>query len=133
MISARAFTFGFDIKSPVRSVLYHLWSRDLRKGINILNIYVLGVFWSHESPTIRENSIKRVKDILMKKIVDDKYGLGNVRSIENYWLYAGADINTQMLLRKHEPWTLPLDFKELKDQYYILPENEDLEYMRVHF
>lgn len=115
-MSARFFTHGWDLKGPTHSLVYHLWKREHRK-----------TFWSHNDETKRVASVKKVKDILTGALTDQRYGLGRVKSIQDYWNYIGVDFNTKKVLRPHDPWTLPSDFTTIKDMYRIRPENETLQ------
>ena len=88
--SARLFTHGWDLFEPDQMVLYHWWGRD----------------FAHPRPyrdfgTERQkHSFMRVKHLLRfdasgatAAIVElDKYGLGTVRSIDDYWAFAGIDL-----------------------------------------
>lgn len=114
-MGARFFTHGWDLKGPTHSLVYHLWKRDHRK-----------TFWNHNDENKRQQSVQKIKSILMGSVVDPKYGLGTARNIQEYWKYIGVDFNTKALYRPSDPWTLPPDFQPIKDAFRIFPENETL-------
>lgn len=102
-MAARLFTHGFDLVGPCFSVVYHLWDRSYRK-----------TFWEHEIITERDKSIQLIKNIMNGVIIDEKYGLGSIRTINEFWDYLGVDFNKKKFTRKRKPWTLPKNFKILK-------------------
>jgi len=101
-MGVRALSHGFDLVGPRFSVIYHLWKRDYRK-----------TFWDHDISDERDKSIKKIKDIMTGKIIDEKYGMGNKRSWIEIQDYLGIDFEKQKFTRSRQPWKLPKDFRIL--------------------
>jgi [Skp1-protein]-hydroxyproline N-acetylglucosaminyltransferase len=101
-MAARLFTHGYDLYGPMRSVVYHLWKRDYRK-----------TYWSHDVVVERNKSIERIKDIMTGKIVDTKYGMGNVRTWKEFCDYLGIDHDNRSFTREKKPWSAPKDLRQL--------------------
>jgi len=92
LFSARLFTNGYNFYTPAVSVVGHHYERKGKPK-----------FWDNKTHyrVCRDKAIKRVKHILgliPLEQVDkeyrqqiDRYGLGSVRTIEDYWKYNGVD------------------------------------------
>jgi GT2 family glycosyltransferase len=91
--STRAWTSGWDIFSPNRPVIFHLWDRSQRPG-----------HWRDEpkrSSELRLRTERRVAHLVgieptadREALVDlDRYGLGTVRSIAAYQAFSGVDFS----------------------------------------
>lgn len=92
--AARAWTHGWDIFSPHQCVIYHLWDRKTRPG-----------HWG-DFPAISSGLSKNTDDrvahlVGMQRCNDaeilkelDAYGLGTVRSLEEYQRFAGINFAT---------------------------------------
>lgn len=107
LMSARAFTHGWDLKGPTHSIVYHLWSRDYRK------VYYNEV----DNLKKRNQSIKFIKNLLLGKIKDPICTFGTKRTMKEFWNYIGVDFENKTFTRSHRPWKLPKDFKPLQDEY----------------
>lgn len=110
-LSARLWTHGFDIVSPTHSVVYHYWKREYRK-----------TYWENDKDALRRESIQHITDIMNRKKVDPKYGLGEVRSIDQFWDYLGVDFHLKKFTRGKSPWKLPPNYVEFKDTFLLNPQ-----------
>lgn len=114
LMAVRYFTHGFDLMNATHSVLFHLWVRKYRKTMwekDVKNGY------NGDNVKQRDNSIQWVNDICTGKVVDDKYGLGQVRSFQDYWRYAGLDPFKKTTIRK--PWAPDFSVGELDDEFVV--------------
>lgn len=101
LFSARLWTNGFNFYTPIISVTGHHYTRKGKPK-----------FWSDlkNFESCRRKAITRVKYILKMESSDkvdnqflaeiDKYGLGSVRSIEEYWKYNNIDIDKAKKTKK---------------------------------
>jgi hypothetical protein len=60
-----------------------------------------------------------VKDILTGKKIDDKYGLGKVRTWTEFWDYLGLDPISYKEIRPREPWKTPATYNRICDKFNI--------------
>lgn len=88
LVSSRAWTHGWDIYTPSEQIVFHEFTRAESP-----KYWALG--------TDDSDGVKRVKYILGLRDDPgplsrglDRYGLGKVRSIEDYWKFAGIDPRT---------------------------------------
>jgi [Skp1-protein]-hydroxyproline N-acetylglucosaminyltransferase len=101
LLTARAFTHGFEIMVPTEVVFYHEWNRGYRVN-----------FYANEG--LRKKGIKWIQDILSDKIVDPVFGLGNIRTIKHFWDYAGVCFEKRIFTRPlGQPFVPPSDWKPL--------------------
>lgn len=91
LLSARAFTAGYDTYTPSEDIVYHLYTREGEPKI-----------WTDKTytDTIAHDKIK----IIMKLKKGDasvygRYGLGNKRTIEEFYEFAGIDINNKKIVK----------------------------------
>jgi len=92
--AARLWTNGFDILTPTTNISFHYYTRqDERK------------FW--ENVRNDSDAVRRVKYLLklspqkplfLTKHLD-KYGLGTVRPLQDYWNYMGLDYNNRIIFK----------------------------------
>jgi hypothetical protein len=88
--SARLWTFGYDIFQPEKNYVYHYWAKPMSKSAK----------YKSNKQQLQKFSIDRVNHLLKIKPCNDenvltdleKYGLGNVRSLESFWLFGGIDL-----------------------------------------
>ncbi len=94
--SIRFWTHGYDIFTPSENIIFHYYTRSNEPKI-----------WTDKTYT-DENALNKVKTLLgihKLPIVPDlnhnmeKYGLGNIRTIKDYFDFAGIDLNTQSVSR----------------------------------
>ncbi|MEY4370980.1 MAG: hypothetical protein RIQ48_696 [Pseudomonadota bacterium] len=91
-LSVRAFTHGYDFYSPYRQYIWHEYTREGRPK-----------HWEDHTTSSLTGEVSGNRDILAKKKVRQlfeqenhninigKYGLGNIRSLHDYEIYAGID------------------------------------------
>ena len=89
--SVRFYTNGWDVYTPTENIVFHEYIRSDKPK-----------FWSDDPHYSDEDAMNKVKyylklkngDKLSKemKINIDKYGLGKVRSLEDYYKFAGINI-----------------------------------------
>lgn len=100
-IAIRAFTSGYDLYSPSVEIAYHIYSRDHRK-----------TFWelTHQKPLevlsrfrlyyklgmIKEVNIPKEYRAILNNVND--YGLGSIRTLEEYEKDAGANLREEELI-----------------------------------
>lgn len=94
LYSARLWTNGWNIFTPTKNVIYHYYIRDKNPK-----------FWSDIKDIDEDDALNKVKYLLQlekmsKKNIDknirinlDKYGLGTVRTIYDYYDFAGIKLN----------------------------------------
>lgn len=100
LLSARAFTNGYDIMVPSQCKIYHEWSRAYRVN-----------FAANE--TIRQESLKWLRSILDETLFDEKYGIGKIRSLQDYWDYIGVNYKTKTIINKTNPFVPPSSWKSI--------------------
>jgi len=89
LLSARAWTNGFDIFTPRVNICLHHYLREEKPK-----------FWNDQKGTSYEaeksTSESRARRILgiEAPLISDQYGLGRARSIDEYWAFAGIDPST---------------------------------------
>lgn len=96
--SSRAWTHGYDFYSPHKDIVGHWYDRGPKRQSPFISS-------KRESNKLRKASELRVKylwNILPKKdwkkaeLTDiEKYGLGNKRSLDEFWKFAGIDLNKE--------------------------------------
>jgi hypothetical protein len=94
--SIRFYTFGWDIFTPTENVVFHEYTRAEKPKI-----------WTDNPYYSDEEAFKKVKQYLHLiedsnigirddvKVNMDKYGLGNVRNLQDYFNFAGIDIKNK--------------------------------------
>lgn len=103
LYSARAWTHGYDFfTAPVNIVLHKYYRKDEPKFWNDLSS------WDAE----QKKSAERARRILglSKPVIrpgEDPHGLGNVRSIDEYWAFAGLDPKAKTSKSKEKFCHLP--------------------------
>lgn len=107
MMAARYWTSGFDLYAPNFSVLYHLWDRTYRK-----------TFFSIDNRALQKQSAAFVKQLLTGKVQDKEYGLGDKRTIWDFWQYVGLDPIEKKELIPKDKWKPPKSYKIPKDKFY---------------
>ncbi|KAJ0398373.1 hypothetical protein ATCC90586_000710 [Pythium insidiosum] len=85
-MSARLWTHGWDFFAPSAMPIYHLWSRAYRPVFQELE--------SDERRDAREESMKRVADLLLEREPRSPFGLGGVRTMQQYEQHIGVSFAT---------------------------------------
>ena len=126
-ISARGWTHGYDFYAPVRSVAYHDYSPARKKGRRL--------FWENEQdPTVARAALRRLQATIgliddASAIAEAPYGLGNRRTLEDYYRFAGLNVSLRRV-SKICPYVLSgkmdADF-----QPFLRPSGLDLAAARV--
>ncbi len=88
LMSARLWTAGYDFFCLGRVVCYHLWERKHRPN-----------FFSLVDKVVQDRSLERVRDLLSGRIVDERFGLGSVRTVQQYWEHCGVDFDKKTYAR----------------------------------
>lgn len=90
--SIRFYTHGWDIFTPTENIVFHEYTRADKPKIWTDNPYYSDVpaFDKVKHYLKLIDNDKKVPDYLQFNL--DKYGLGNVRSLEDYYNFAGIDI-----------------------------------------
>lgn len=84
--SARLWTSGYDFFTPLDNIVYHQYSR---KGAPKFWQDVKG-FHSQQAETLRK--VRRLLGLEQPPVTGYQYGMGKVRSLEDYWKFAGVDV-----------------------------------------
>jgi hypothetical protein len=102
--SARVWTSGYDIYSPTKVTIYHLYNRSKQPHVwddkktfddtDALNKtkYILG---------LQDNENKPIPEYLKENI--DKYGLGTKRTIQDFFDFAGIDVKNKTIYKNFCP------------------------------
>ena len=126
-LALRSWTSGYDIYYPNKTISYHFYTRKGEKRHSDVDKF----WWK-----IHDSSMKRVEDILSGKL-KDKYGLGKVRTLQEYADFSKVDYIKRVILipethyfNKTKFVKLGLDwtendnykFKELEDgdEFYLI-------------
>jgi [Skp1-protein]-hydroxyproline N-acetylglucosaminyltransferase len=95
LLSVRFWTHGWDIYSPDKNIIFHHYTRSDEPKV-----------WN-DKKFDSQDAMKKVKYYL--KMIDkkdvpeklqkelDRYGLGKIRSIEDYYKFAGIDVNNKKI------------------------------------
>jgi len=127
-LSIRSYTLGYDIFHPHKNVLYHYYLRDGRKKHwddftqSTKNDAIVDKTWCE----MNDYSLKRLRHLLREEdnnIDLGEYGLGNVRTFEEYENYAGINFK----LRRLHPETIKgiaPPIKNITTDWYKIEEKE---------
>ena len=118
-IASRGWTHGYDFYSPQRDIVGHYYNNGPKRRSPHVGS-------NHESHGLRDKSEKRLnymwglwdvrypneKGLSREEIAKkaelrelDKYGLGNKRSLEDFWKFAGIDpVNNNITVFKEALW-----------------------------
>jgi len=97
LIAARLFTKGWNTYNPIDSICYHNFSRRVGQPSH----------WRDDPTWYRDqqNSMKRLKKVLRRPTADppedflkemDKYGVGHLRTLDEYWKFSKIDWNLKI-------------------------------------
>lgn len=102
--SARVWTSGYDIYSPTENVVYHLYTRsdqphvwDDNKKYNDKDAVNKAKLILNLDPTVEGKVPENLKDNI------DKYGLGNKRTIQQFFEFAGIDVQNKKITKNFCP------------------------------
>jgi len=90
--SIRFYTFGWDIFTPTENVVFHEYTRSEKPKIWTDNPYYsdMEAFKKVQKYLEMIDSSSGIRDDVATNM--DKYGLGNVRSLKDYFEFAGIDM-----------------------------------------
>ena len=103
LYSARMWTHGWNIYAPSKNILYHFYGRSkaervwsvkgnrwaFHQAISVQRVqHLLQVTWKNSTKLIVPAGMKTDPRV-MREI--HKYGLGGVRSLSDYWIFAKVD------------------------------------------
>lgn len=85
LLSARFFTHGWDVFTPSQNVVKHHYERKNSPK-----------FWTDISgyrnkQLVSVERVKRLLGLLLPPIMHDRYGMGSVRSLQEFWDFSGLD------------------------------------------
>jgi hypothetical protein len=94
LLSIRAWTNGYDIYTPSENLMFHLYTRKDENKI-----------WTDNKTYKDDDAVEKAKYIigLENKIPEylkesaKKYGIGNIRSLQEYYKFAGIDIKNKKI------------------------------------
>ena len=127
----RYYTYGWDFYAPGINICYHLLKRDYRP-----------TFWEQlhkqkcvvddatrkDRKLLEDQSVRRIRLLLYGKLQDDKYGVGDVRTIQEWEQYTGIDIQNQIAQpRSFHGLTPDADKDEI---YFKMPKVNQLQISR---
>jgi hypothetical protein len=91
LLSARAYTSGYDVYGPTEDIVYHLYTRADEPKI-----------WSDKQYSDKVGH-EKIRVIMKLKEGDasvyGRYGMGNKRTIEEFYEFAGIDIKNKKILK----------------------------------
>ena len=90
LLSIRFWTHGWNIYTPSENIMFHYYTREKEPKI-----------WTDVKYS-DEEAINRVKSLIGlndKPIIDEKYGLGQTRTLNNYYDFAGIDVKNKKILK----------------------------------
>lgn len=96
MTSARAWSWGWDVFTPNLNIVYHFYTRSNEPKIWDKPDY------SDQPAHTKVQAILRLIDTQVPKELSrnlDRYGLGSVRSVEDFFKFVGIDIRTKEVVR----------------------------------
>jgi [Skp1-protein]-hydroxyproline N-acetylglucosaminyltransferase len=84
--SARLWTAGYDFFTPLQNIVYHFYERKgAPKFWNDIKKFQAG-----QATTLRK--VRQLLGLEQPPIQGYRYGMGSVRSLEDYWKFAGVDV-----------------------------------------
>jgi hypothetical protein len=97
LLSARAYTSGYDVFTPSENIAFHFYTRSDSPKIWTDNPYYSDL-----------EAFDRIKCSLKLKnyrcvYIDEKYGLGNVRTLESFYDFTGIDTKSQTTHKSFGP------------------------------
>lgn len=101
--SIRFYTNGWDIYTPTENIIFHAYTRADRPKIWTDNPYYSDMDAFEKVKyylQMNDHDINRIKDENIKNNAH-KYGLGNVRTLQNYYESCGIDIKNQTISKNH--------------------------------
>jgi hypothetical protein len=93
MHSIRIWTSGYDIYTPNENIAFHEYTRSEKPKI-----------WTDKKYSDKE-AFQKVKELIglskqeNKTLINYKYGLGNIRSLDDYYTFAGIDIKNKKVTK----------------------------------
>jgi len=119
-MAMKYFTNGYNLFTPTKNFVYHLWDRSYRK-----------TFWSLENRNLKNESVKRVSKFLLGKYISknekrDNLVLGNERTIEDFELYTGINFKIKSTIRNLlGTWNLPKELEFFINKKLSRPKKLD--------
>lgn len=108
LLSARAYTAGYDTYGPTEDIVYHYYTRENEPKI-----------WTDKA---YRDDVAHDKILILMKLKEGtvdagRYGMGTKRTLEDYYSFAGIDIKNRKITKNfcsgkidpyHEPLEVPL-------------------------
>jgi len=100
LMNVRLWTHGYDFYAPGRSIIYHLWDRSYRPTFR--QVTIEGREEQEKGALLRVKYILGIVDDIDEryKVELDKFGLGTVRSLDNYQEFSGINLTTKTIENK---------------------------------
>jgi len=119
-LSARAYTSGYDFFHPTKPIVWHEYIREkqIKHWTDHTTENGFLTTWHSRSEKGKERARYLLGIEKNKKINFNKYGLGKIRSIHEYELYAGLRFSTKQVHK------YAYDLNNVYDYAKILDENE---------
>jgi hypothetical protein len=96
--SIRFYTHGWDIFTPTQNVVFHEYTRATKPKIWTDNPYYIDVpAFDKVKYYLKLMDNVNVRDDLKYNL--EKYGLGSVRSLEDYYKFAGIDLENKKVYK----------------------------------
>lgn len=83
--SARLYTSGIDVLTPTEEIAFHYYTREGRPH------------FTDTGKTDASTALGKIRDIAIHGIHDENYGLGNKRSLQEFYNFAGIDLNEKII------------------------------------
>jgi hypothetical protein len=90
LLSTRFWTNGWDIYTPSENIAYHFYTREnepkIWTDLNYSDINAL-------------EKVKKMLELNNNTFVDNYYGLGKIRSLKDYYEFAGIDVKNRKVVK----------------------------------
>lgn len=102
-MSLRLFTHGYDFFSPINNIVHHLTTRKYRPTF-WEQVYRRNCVVDEDTrqfrKTLEANGVERLQKIIAGQLEDPIYGLGHVRTIQQWEAFTGIDLKTKKVQRR---------------------------------
>ena len=102
--SARLYTSGIDVMTPTEEIAFHYYTREGRPH------------FTDTGKTDASTALEKIRNIAIYGKHDENYGLGNKRSLQDFYNFAGIDLK-QKIIKKNFCKINDMEEKENYDYY----------------
>jgi hypothetical protein len=97
LLSARAYTAGYDIYNPSENLVFHFYTREKAPKIWSDKTYKDDDAFNKAKMLLDLNPTEKIPDELLQNI--DRYGLGKERTLAQFYEFAGIDLATKTVTK----------------------------------